>query len=176
MRKKNNKWHFPGIILIVVFIFAGSCEKNDSTSCEPDSYEPNNSFDSSYELSSLEEDSTSFSARISSNEDIDFYSITAKESTHMGVLGTPQYFKMNFNLGNPSGKDYDLYVYNAEGSIYSQSINRGDVNESVEVTWEGSFGFDDSYTFGIEVRPYSGDWSCEDYTLSVKMSYSSSPW
>jgi hypothetical protein len=176
MRKRLVKLHFPGIILLAVLTIVSSCERKESTNCEPDSYEPNNSLDSSYELNSVEENSASFTARISSEDDIDFYSITAAEGSHMGLPGTPQYFKMTFQLNNPSGKDYDLYIYNAEGSIADQSTNRGDEEESIDATWEGTVGFDDSYTFGVEVRPYSGDWSCEDYTLSVTMSYSSSPW
>lgn len=176
MKKILVKWHFTGIILIAVLAIVGSCEKKP-TNCEPDSYEPNNSLGSSYVLPAVEENSASFTACISSEDDIDFYSITASEGSHIGgIPGAPQYFKMNFQLTNPTGKDYDLYIYNAEGSLFDQSDNRGDGEESIEATWEGTVGFDDSYTFSVEVRPYSGDWSCDDYTLSVTMSYSSSPW
>ena len=176
MRKKFVKRNFTGIILIAVLTIVSSCEKKP-TNCDPDSYEPNNSLGSSYVLPAVEENSASFTARISSEDDIDFYSITASEGSHIGEIpGTSQYFKMNFHLTNPSGKDYDLYIYNAEGSLFDQSTTLGDGEESVEATWEGTVGFDDSYTFGVEVRPFSGDWSCDDYTLSVTMSYSSSPW
>ena len=176
MRKEIFKWHFTGIILIAVLAIVGSCEKKP-TNCEPDSYEPDNSLGSSYELPPVEENSASFTARISSKDDIDFYSITATEGSHIGGMpGAPQYFKINFQLVNPAGTDYDLYIYNEGGSLLDQSLNRGDGEESIDATWEGTVGFDDSYTFGVEVRPYSGDWSCEDYTLSVTMLYSSSPW
>jgi len=174
--RKIIKWCFPGIILIAVLTLANSCERKEPTSCEPDSYELNNSLASRYELTSVMENSASFTARISSKEDLDFYSIKATEGTHNGIPGTQQYFKINIQLINPSGKDYDLYLYSTEGSLSEQSINRGDEDESIEATWEGTVGFDDSYTFGIEVRPYSGDWSCVDYTLSITMSYSNSPW
>ena len=176
MKKKLVKWHLPGIILLAVVTVVSGCEKKP-TNCEPDSYEPNNSLESSYELPSVEENSASFTARISSEDDIDFYSITATEGSHVGgIPGSSQYFKINFQLTNPSGKDYDLYIYSAEGSLFDQSTTIGDGEESIEATWQGTVGFDDSYTFGVEVRPYSGNWSCDDYTLSVTMSYSDSPW
>jgi len=175
MRNKLIKLYFPGIILIAALILVTSCERKE-TNCEPDSYEPNNSLNSSYEMTYIEENSSSFKARISSKEDIDFYSITAREGSHIGIPGTSQYFKIYFQLINPSDKDYDLYIYSDAGSLLDQSINRGDEEESIEVTWEGTVGFDDSYTFGVEIRPYSGDWSCNDYTFSVTMSYSNSPW
>ena len=176
MRKIIFKRYITTIVFVAVLTVVGGCERNEEKNCDPDTYELNNSLDNSFELPAVEENSKSFTARISSEDDVDFYSVIAAEGTHIGMINDPQYFKMNFHLINPSDKDYDLYVYNDEGSLIDQSTTRGDGDESIEATWEGMFGFDDSYTFGVEVRPYSGDWACEDYTISVTMSYSTSPW
>ena len=176
MKKHLFQRYTTAFLFFALLTLIGSCERKGELNCDPDNYETNNSADNSFELAAVEENTGSFTARISSEDDIDFYSITATEGSHMGIINNPQYFRVNFILVNPAGKDYDLYIYNDEGTVIDQSGNRGDEDESVEVTWEGMFGFDDSYTFGIEVRPYAGNWSCDEYTLTVTMSYSTSPW
>ena len=164
------------IILSVCLLFFSGCKSDDIITCDPDIYEANESLGDGFSLDFVQEDARTFTARISSENDLDFYNITAEEGTHIGIPYTKQYFRVTFDLILPSGKDYDLYIYNETGSALDQSIERGDMEEVVELDWEGAIGLDDSKTFGIEVRPYDGDWDCKDYTLTVTMLYSDSPW
>jgi hypothetical protein len=164
-------------ILSVYLLFFSGCKSDEIITCDPDIYEVNESFNLGFSLGSLEEEVGTYTARISSEDDLDFYTITATEGTHAGIpYTTPQYFRVTFELTLPSGKDYDLYIYNEAGSVVGQSNERGDLEEFVELDWEGVIGADDTMVFGIEVRSYAGDWCCNDYTLTVTMLYSESPW
>lgn len=164
------------IIMSVYLLISPGCKEDKKTSCDPDIYEENESLGAAVSLGSLEEESGSFTARISSEDDLDFYTITATEGEHIGIPLSAQYFRVTFNLIPPPGKDYDLYIYNETGTLIGQSNNRGDTEEDIELDWQGTVGFDDSKPFGIEVRPYNGDWDCQDYDLTINMLYSDSPW
>lgn len=60
---------------------------------------------------SVNQDDTIY-GKISSSSDIDYFKVVA------GLSGY-----MNFWLGDiPSGKDYDLYVYNSSGTLLGKSI------------------------------------------------------
>ncbi len=163
-------------ILSAYLLIFPSCKSDEVITCDPDIYEANNSFAVAYSLGNVVEEVKSYSARISSEDDLDFFKITATEGSHIGVPYTAQYFRATFELILPSGVDYDLYIYNETGTLAVQSTERGDVTEVVELDWEGAFLFDDSSIFGIEVRPYAGDWDCDDYILIITMLYSDSPW
>ncbi len=176
MSKKTFLPYFSLIgIMAAVFLFS-QCSKEDKQGCDPDVYEPNNTLGQAFLLPTVEENTATFYARISSKDDLDFYSITAVEGEHLGLPNDPQYFMVQFRLVNPSGKDYDLNVYDVSGTLIGQSINQGEGDESYTAVWQGTFGFNDDETFRIEVLPHSGDWSCEEYTLTVTMSYSTDPW
>ncbi|MBT8326741.1 MAG: hypothetical protein KJP21_03395 [Bacteroidia bacterium] len=180
MSKNIFQKYSPLVLVLAVILLFGNCgseaEPEPEVKCTPDMYETNNSIESSYELAAIEEDSVSFTATISTDGDVDFYSIETIEGTHMGIPSSPQYFKVIFRLENPTNLDYDLFIYSADGALYDQSENRGDMDESIEVTWQGTLGFNDDNMFSIEVKPHTGNWSCDDYTLSVAMYYSDSPW
>ena len=160
-----------------VFLLSSySCKRDKDITCDPDIYEANNSFDNAFSLGNVTEELKTFTARISKEGDLDFYTITATEGDHIGIPYDPQYFKINVNLLLPADMDYDLYVYDESGTVLGQSTGRDGNEETVVLDWQGTIGFDDSKLFGIEVRPYSGAWDCNDYTLTVTMSYSESPW
>ena len=164
------------VIMAAFLLFSYSCSRDEETKCDPDIYEENNTFDNAFSLGSVTEEVKSFTGRISEEGDMDFYELTAAEGTHIGIPYASQYFRITVTLSLPADKDYDLYIYNESGSVLGQSAERGNDEEIVVLDWEGAFGADDSKLFGIEVRPYSGDFSCDDYTLTVTMSYSESPW
>lgn len=165
-------------ILAVYLLFFSACKSDKVITCDPDIYESNESLNLAYSLGSLEEETGTYNARISTEDDLDFYTITATEGSHIGGIPytTPQYFRVTFELTLPDGNDYDLYIYNEAGTVLGQSNERGDQQEDLELDWEGVVGVDDSMVFGIEVRPYAGDWDCKDYTVTITMLYSDSPW
>jgi hypothetical protein len=177
MKKRRLSGLFQVFIIISAYllIFSG-CKSDEEIKCEPDNYEVNNTLDKASSLGSVKEESKTFKARISEEGDLDFYSITAEEADHIGTPFSSQYFRITFDLLLPSDKDYDLYIYDENGSVAGQSTERNKNEEIVELDWEGMIGVDDSRSFSIEVRPYSGAWDCSDYTLKVTMSYSEAPW
>jgi hypothetical protein len=158
------------IILLAVFLFLNtSCNRDKPVICEPDIYEPNNSIGNGYYIGEVEDNSIVISAQISSENDVDFYKILAKDNIGFGIPGTPENFQISFSLIPSPGKDYDLYIYDDTGSPLEFSANRGSVEEVIDFDWVGTSGLVDDKYFVIEVRPYSGAWGCTDYTLSITM-------
>lgn len=92
---------------------------------------------------------------ISSTSDVDFFKVVAKTN---GIL--------NFWLGNiPSGKDYDLYVYDFTGSLLGSSKDTNSTQELVSGIKAISGG-----TYYFSVRAKSGNYSTTNaYTVRCKL-------
>jgi hypothetical protein len=135
------------LLVSIVALTMLACKKKEETPqvCNLDQYEPNNSFETSFELTDLSEnDSLMIWAGISSSSDIDYFRITLREGTHWGMPGTAQLFEMSAKLLNPSGSDFDLFVYNESGVLLGSSEIRGAQMESVQYSWQGAHGVNDS--------------------------------
>ena len=171
MKKRNCVHTSVSIILASFLLIITSCKRDKPVICDLDIYEPNNSFGTVFFSGEVKENSMDISAQISSENDVDFYKIFAREDIRVVYPGTPENFRISFNLIPPPGKDYDLYIYDNTGSPLGHSANRGLGEEIFEFNWVGTAGINDDRYFVIEVRPYSGAWDCEDYILSITMLY-----
>lgn len=173
----NSRFKFILTLLFAVLLSFTACNKDKPIICELDVHEPNNSIDSFKNLGNLEDGNfITITGNISDINDVDFYKIILEESFRLGLPGTAEYFHAIFELTPPPGLDYDLYIYDDEGVEINKSANKGDEKEVANYYWTGSYGFDDSKDFKIEVRPYEGAWSCDDYTLKIELIFSSTPW
>lgn len=66
----------------------------------------------------------------------------------------------------PAGVDYDLYVYRPCGTLVTFSDAGTGIPEQVTISSTDDGGTDDSFTYFIEVRYFSGA-SCSQWTLSL---------
>lgn len=148
---------------------AGDSESEDEEECTAGSYEPNESIDSCYDLGTVKENDpeVSYTARIAPQIDKDFYRLYAEEGSSICLLMTMD-CRIEIRLVPPTGKDYDLYLYDDAGTLLSSSTASGDTEESITYDW-GLCSTDDSWYFRIEVRPLAGAWDCSNYTLNIKM-------
>lgn len=141
-------------------------EGTGGTEFTPDSFERNNDFSTRADLGEIPDtgEPKSFEANFHSESDTsDWYQILATEESD--VLETE--FLTTFQLTNiPSGSDYDLSIYDAEGSLISQSLVGGNSNEIITVPWAASIGLDEKI-FVIEVTNFLGTASSQSYTLTV---------
>jgi hypothetical protein len=167
--------HFFIFVFAVLILFS-SCKKDQQNICDSDIYEPNDSYNNVYFIGEVQENSTEITARISNENDLDYYKISAEENIRVGFPETLEYFQIRFQLIPPPGKDYDLFIYDDSHSLLDFSASRGNMEEVIEYFWTGKISDDDNKELFIEVRPFPGAWDCTDYTLSVTMSYSSMPW
>ena len=106
-------------------------------------YEPN---DTMSDANHMEGDDTRF-GKISVREDVDYYKV------QLGYDG-----KANFWLGDiPTGKDYDLYLYNSAGEQIARSATSGNA--------EPIFDFDvvQEETYYMKVVGYNGSNDSENY-------------
>jgi hypothetical protein len=166
------------LVLFTALISFTACKKDKPIICELDIHEPNNTIDSFKILGELDEDGSLISilGTISDSEDLDFYKIEVEEPELFGIPGQKEYFQVLIELTSPSGKDYDIYLYDEDGVVLlASSSNKGDVKEMIDYNWEGIYGFEDGKEFIIEVRPYTSSWSCEDYTLDIVFNFSRDP-
>lgn len=162
------------LLVSIVALTMLACKKKEETPqvCNLDQYEPNNSFETSFELAELtDNDSLTVWAGISSSSDIDYFRIRLREGTHWGMPGTAQLFEMNARLLNPSGSDFDLFVYSETGVLLGSSEVRGTQMESVQYPWQGTHGIDDSRTFVIKIQPYAENYNCNNYKLVIGFKY-----
>lgn len=139
--------------------------------CTVGSYEPNETINSCYYLGTFNEDDPedSITARIVPQGDMDFYRFYAKEGSHICSPGTDQDYIVEIRLQPPTGKDYDLYLYDDGSNLLDLSILGGSSEEIINYDWDGECGTDDSRYFRIEVRPHLGAWDCDNYTLYIDM-------
>lgn len=90
--------------------------------------------------------------KISSRSDVDYFKITFKKSG-----------KANFYLGKiPSGRNYDLYLYNRNGSKLRSSTNSRNKSELI------SYKVTKNRTYYIKVKSRSG-YSSKEYLLRAKV-------
>ena len=112
-----------------------------------DAYEPNDDFSAAYgPLVS----GNSYSGKICSPADMDYFQITTSSA---GMI--------TINLNVPSGKDYDLVLYNASRGIIGISENGGDEPEDIQ------YDASEPGTYYIKVFGYAGAFDeTQAYTLS----------
>lgn len=173
--KKCKYCAYSIISLAVLLVLMTSCKRDTPVICEPDIYEPNNSIGNAYYSGEVQENSKVISAQISSENDVDFYKILAKEDNGIVFPGNPENLRISFTLIPSPGKDYDLYIFDETGTPLSSSATRGTGEEVITFDWIGTSGLVDDKYFVIEVRPYSAAWDCTDYTLTISMLPDTSP-
>lgn len=117
---------------------------NSVSNCST-AYEPNNSSSAAIAIPL----STTISAAISSGTDQDFYKVTTSS------VGTH-----NFSLSGPTGKDYDLYIYNSSNTQLGSGTGTT-ATENVSLT-NLPVG-----TYTVKVIGYNGAYSSTCYTLNV---------
>lgn len=108
-----------------------------------DAYEPNDTQAAAYAISS----GTVYNGAISSATDVDWFKFTPSTSTTISV-----------NLTNLPA-DYDLYLYNASGTLLGRSWNSGTSSESLSISASGGA------TYYIRVVGYNGASSTQKYSL-----------
>jgi hypothetical protein len=74
--------------------------------------------------------------------------------------------RLTVRLTPPSGADYDLYVWEPCGTMVGFSNQGGSATETLNFVVNDSWGSDDTTTFFIEIRWYSGD-SCANWALTT---------
>jgi hypothetical protein len=77
----------------------------------------------------------------------------------------PADIEHRIRLTVPPGTDYDLYVYRPCGTLIASSRAGTGAADSVVVSEGESSGSDDTFTYYVEVRHFSGS-SCTPWTLS----------
>jgi len=108
---------------------------------EVNEVEPNGS---TSEANSLSVAPIAVTGKISSTTDNDYFKIYV-----------PAGKKMTFTLKVPSGKDYDLYVYNSSGSLVAKSENGTGATENITITNSGT----SQALAYVRVKGYNGSYS-----------------
>nr|WP_308216587.1 M4 family metallopeptidase [Pseudalkalibacillus decolorationis] len=112
-----------------------------------DTYEPNNSISDAYGPITT---GTTYNSYISSASDVDYYKFDASTTGNISV-----------SLSNLPG-DYDVYLYNSNGSLVAQSENGGTSSESI------SYSASNTGTYYVKVVGYNGASSTSTaYALNV---------
>ncbi len=109
--------------------------------------------------------------------DVDFFTIQAKEDSHVCFPGWPQTYNLTVRMNLPQSPDcvdYDLFVYYYDTGALTCSLAGsaelgGCQSESVTVTWGGTCAGNDSRYFAIQVIPYLSSWECATYSLYADM-------
>ncbi|NDI34077.1 M4 family metallopeptidase [Chengkuizengella sediminis] len=118
----------------------------DSTTIPTDdTFEPNNTLNDAYSISS----GVSYTSYISTSSDVDFYTFTTGGSGDISIDLT------SLPL------DYDLYLFNSSGVELDKSINGSTSSESILYTASGAD------TFYLQVVGYNGANSTNSYILSA---------
>jgi len=94
---------------------------------------------------------TKITGAISSSTDLDYFKVTVPAGVTLKVAMT-----------GPSGKDYDLYLYNASGTKLTSSTGTT-ATESISYKNSGTT----TATYYIKVLGYNGAYSTTGYTLTV---------
>ena len=125
-----------------------------STTCS-DFGEPNDSFSSAFALSC----GTPYAAKICSATDVDHYKVTPSSSGTLTV-----------RLAPPSGKDYDLFIYNSSQTQISKSTNGTGVQDVCDVSVTAG------QMYYIKVKGYNSGFSTtSNYSLGVTCSSGTTP-
>lgn len=91
-----------------------------------------------------------------------FFQFTVSENDN-GVGSVPLSFLVT--LSSPPGADYDLYLYYL-GSVVDQSTQAGTTLDSIYESFSDTFGADDTRSYIIEVRRFTGT-SFAPWTLTI---------
>jgi hypothetical protein len=120
-----------------------------STTCS-DPYESNNTL----ATAAAAPVNTAFQAIVSSSTDNDYFSFS-------NSTAQPNFRITLTNI--PSGKDYDLRLYNAAGTNVKSSLSSGSKNEKI------LYNAAPVGTYRVRVLPYSGGGSTACYTLTINV-------
>lgn len=131
----------------------------------PDAFEPNDSCAACKLIQADPDPDLTLTGSFDSIEDdVDCFKFNADDSNSYRE-------HIRISLTNvPAGADYDIYLYASQGRCESldplaSSENASNDDEFIE--WGEAFGSDDSGTYFIEVRRFSGHSCTESYSLAV---------
>ena len=174
------------------FCQGGTCQNISNCGAVPiDGYEPNDTCETAKVLPDAAESAPEDPAvtvgdatlhHTDATLDTDWYTVYAHEATHVCWPGNPQCsFFFDIAFTPPEGADHTSYQLcvsigacgapDAEFCTAETDWIAQDNRYVMSLTWQGSCGSSDSWTFYIKIARSGGQESCKQYALDYKFYY-----